>query len=125
MGRWHLLYVVLTTMIVHRYEASHGSEHSNDDFTPSSQMELEDYQKKQKLEGVIELKQELNKFPDITGQTQREGTLRENYIRPEISKSEYWSKTCEYTFDVDLCECFLNDVVFLMVIVLSTFWIRL
>lgn len=65
-------------------------------------MELEDYQKKQKLEGVTELKQELNQFPDITGQTQREGTLRENYIRPEISKSEYWSKTCEYTFD-EIC----------------------
>lgn len=57
MGQWHLYFMVLLTMVLHRDEASHGSEHSNDDLTPSSQIELEDYERKQKLEGLAELKE--------------------------------------------------------------------
>jgi hypothetical protein len=99
--------LLLIAYLVHHDEASHGEEHSNDDLTPSTQIEREDYQHKEKLAGVAGLKDKLQHFPDITGQTQREGTLKEHIINPPISKNEYWSRTCESIFN--RCIIFRNQ----------------
>mmetsp|Transcript_22181 Transcript_22181/g.28944 ORF Transcript_22181/g.28944 Transcript_22181/m.28944 type:complete len:410 (-) Transcript_22181:295-1524(-) len=73
-----------------------------DDMTPSSQIERDDYDHKKKLEAIQGLKDELDQLPDITGQTQREGTLREHIIDKPISKNQYWSKNLPFGFDFDV-----------------------
>jgi hypothetical protein len=69
--------------------------YGDDDMTKSSQIERDEYDHKKKLEAIQGLKDELNQLPDITGQTQREGTLREHIEEQPLSKNQYWSKNCK------------------------------
>jgi len=69
--------------------------HDLDDLTVSSQLEMEHYQRKKTTEAVDKLKYELGEHPDLTMQTQREGTLREHVVDKSISKDKYWARSGE------------------------------
>lgn len=85
-----------------RTNAFHGEDHNVDDYSASSQMERDEYDRKKKMESIAGLKAELGEHPDITGQTQRDGTTREHFIRRTISKDKYWSRTVPIGFDFDV-----------------------
>jgi hypothetical protein len=85
-----VLAVALFPRATHPFD---GVEHDLDDLTVSSQMELGDYQTKKQISATDKLKYELGEHPDLTGQTQREGTLRENVISKPISKNLYWARS--------------------------------
>jgi len=91
---WHfvciLAYSLFSPYAVNSYD---GEPYSVDEITASSQLRLQDYQQKKKVEAVDGLKDELNEHPDLTGQTQRDGTLREYTISKPISKDQYWART--------------------------------
>ena len=74
-------------------EPFEGEEHNTDDLTVSSQMEMGYYQAKKKSEATQALKDELKEHPDLTLQTQREGTVYEHVVKKPILKDKYWART--------------------------------
>mmetsp|Transcript_11044 Transcript_11044/g.25893 ORF Transcript_11044/g.25893 Transcript_11044/m.25893 type:complete len:418 (-) Transcript_11044:121-1374(-) len=94
--------VTLLLMLPEIYIAYHGEDHDNDDLSVASQMNLDEYQRKKKLEAIQALKGQLEEHPDLTGQTQREGTLREHTIAKSMSKNQYWTKTAPIGYDYDV-----------------------
>jgi len=87
---WILAHYILLPLVVYSYD---GEPYSVDEITASSQQRLQDYQQKKKIEATDGLNGELNEHPDLTGQTQRKGTLREYTISKPISKDQYWART--------------------------------
>jgi hypothetical protein len=85
--------LLLLTVLPRAARPYDGEPYSVSEITASSQQRLTGYQQKKKVEAVDVLKDELREHPDLTGQTQREGTLREHVILKPISKDKYWART--------------------------------
>lgn len=73
-----------------------------DEMTASSQLNRDDYQRKQKIEAVKGLKEQLEEHPDLTKQTRKDGTTYEYTVDKAMSKNEYWSRTRPFGFDYDV-----------------------